>query len=366
MKPIALLFSDAHLRRDKFDTFFAFEQIVNTAIEHNIPLIGAGDLIDKQTNRATTIVFLAEQLQRLRKEKLKLYHVQGQHEYDVVPWLNVASNAVHIHKKEVTIGDFSFYGLDWQPFGILQDELSEIPDTANFLVCHQVWSDWMGDVAAPQGSMAQIPGHIKYVQSGDLHQWKLEKRKNADGEKMLVLSCGATTKQKIDEPDKHYYALLYPDGKITQQTLRSRVMIDCSLINRPEDVDIFMSELEPVLAAAAQKAEALELPEVMRKPYMRVTYSSKLPETVRRIEKAVAERALLFFKQLLPAEKLAAYKASKITTDDTAVTPLSVLGEELDKEEHPEVYGLVSRLLQTSEPEVEFAKWRSEFLGENA
>ena len=366
VKPTALLCSDTHARPRREDERHAFRQIVDKAVALRIPIIAAGDLIDKQSNRAETITFLYKQLDRLKEVNQRFYYTQGQHDYDDPPWLSAHPAALHFHKKVIRLDDFVFYGLDWQPYGKLQEELGEMHPDANFLVCHQVWANWMGDIAAPQGSFAQIPGQIRHVLTGDLHQWKLEEHKNADGIKMLVVSCGATTQQTIAEPDRHYYALLMPDGRVEQKRLNSRVFIDCSLINTEQDVAIFMAELEPTLAAALQKANALDLPTEMYRPTMRVTYSSKLPEVVRRVEKAVGDRAVLHFKQLLPPEKLEAYKKAKKAEKGEAVTPLLVLPQEVDQKDKPEVYELVERMLAAGDKTMEFAKWRSEFLGENA
>lgn len=365
IKPLLLLCSDAHLRPDKYDTFHAFIQIVDAALAHHVPVVGAGDLIDKQSNRATTIVFLAQQLRRLADAGLEFVYIQGQHEFDAVPWMEISPNAFHLHKTVRTFAGVGFYGLDWQPFGKLQEELAEIPDDATWLVCHQVWANWMGDVAAPQGSFEQIPDSVTHVHTGDLHQWKLEQRKNAGGKKMTVLSTGATTQQKIDEPPSHHYALWWPDGRIEKKTLNSRVMIDSSLMTQDKDLEVFMAELGPTLESAYQKAAAMDLPEAMHRPYLRVNFNARLPDVVRRVEKAVKDRAILHFKQVIPEEKQAAYKAAKAAKGD-AVTPLSVLHEEVDKEERPAVYELVSRLLEAPDKEMEFAKWRTETLGEDA
>lgn len=366
MRPIGLHASDTHLRVRNGDEQHAFKQLVDAAVKHKVRYVClAGDLLDKQSNRARVVAFLYKELGRLRDAGIAVLHTQGQHDFDDPPWFSAMSWTHHIHKDTRTFDGIALYGLDWQPFGKLQEELAEIPNEADttLLVCHQVWGNWMGDVAAPQGSFEQIPEHVTHVHTGDLHQWKLEKRKNAGGETMTVLSTGATTQQKIDEPDTHHYALLYNDGRFEKRSLASRVMIDASLMVRSDDVDKFVAEAEGMLAEAYQRAAALELPEELHRPYLRVTFSSKLADVVRRVEKVVKDRAVLTFKQTVPEEKQTAYKAAKIAKGD-AVTPLSVLGEEVDKEERPAAYELTSRLLSAPDKEMEFAKWRAEFLGE--
>lgn len=366
MKPIGLHASDTHLRARNGDEEHAFTQLVDRAIELKVKyLMLAGDLLDKQSNRARVIAFLYKQLDRCEEAGIEVLYTQGQHDFDDPPWFSGHRWPQHLHRKVRTFDGVGFYGLDWQPFGKLQEELAEIPDDVSWLICHQVWANWMGDIAAPQGSFEQIPDFIQYVQTGDLHQWKLEQRKNSGGKKMTVLGTGATTQQKIDEPSTHHYALWWPDGRIEKKTLNSRVMFDSSLMTQDKDLEVFMAELEPTLESAYQKAAAMDLPDALHKPYFRVNFNAKLPDVVRRVEKAVNGRAVLYFKQVIPEEKQVAYKAAKAAKGD-AVTPLSVLHEEVDKEERPAVYELVSRLLEAPDKDMEFAKWRSEALGEDA
>lgn len=364
MKPLFIACSDAHLRARRGDEQFAFEQVVDEAVSRKLDVLAGGDMLDKQSNRAEVVTFLYRQLDRLQKVGKKVYYTQGQHDYDDPPWFSGHPAAVHLHGKMITFGDVTVYGLDWQPFGKLQEELGQIPSEADFLLCHQVWSDWMGEITAPQGSFAEIPGHVKYVQTGDLHEWRLERRKNADGEKMLVCSCGATTQLTVGEPAKHYFALFYPDGRFDPKQLKSRVMIDWDVMNRPEDVQKFLEEIEESLAVASQKAAAMDLPDALAKPYLRVTYSPSLPDAVRRVEKAVGDRVILFPKQLVPAEKTAAYKQAEKAAKGVAVTPLSMLGREVDKAENPDAYELCERMLLAQDRPMEFAKWRAEQLGE--
>ena len=46
------------------------------------------------------------------------------------------------------------------------------------------------------------------------------------------------------------------------------------------------------------------------------------------------------------------------------MTPLSVLDQEVDKDESPQVYELVSRMLQATDKELELSRWRAEFMGD--
>jgi hypothetical protein len=362
MKTLALICSDTHLRMRHFDEKFAFTQIIDQAIRLRVPIIAPGDLIDRQANRSETITFLYSELSRLHAAGLLFYFTQGQHDQDDPPWLSAHPAAVHLHKTSVELGDYELYGLDWQPFGKLQEELAAIPATVTMLACHQVWQNWMGTVTVPQGSFDQIPGHITHVFTGDLHQWRLEMHPNNDGNKMQVLSCGATTKQKIDEPDTHHYALLKTDGSIQKKDLLSRQVLPLGTCVRTEDLDYLLAEFEPLLATALQKAAANNYPPEMQQPYARVVYSSRLTDTVRRVTKLAAGRALLNFKEIPPEEKTAAYARAREAVTTEAVTPLSVLATVVDREHEPSVHTLAELLLVADDPEAAFAQWRSDWL----
>ncbi len=357
--------SDTHLRSRLGDEEFAFEQIVDAAISHDVAYVAlAGDLLDKQSNRAHVVTFFCEQIERLREHDIPVMYTQGQHDLDDPPWFSAHKNTVHMHRRTRECRGIKFYGIDWQPFGKLQQELADIPDSTDFLLMHQVWANWMGEVAAPQGSFEQIPGHISFLHTGDLHQWKLEERKNNAGGNMTVLSTGATTQQKIDEPTQHYYALFRADGSFERKRLRSRVMLDSSLLTQAAELDKFIADLPGLLTDAAREASVLKLPPALQRPYLRVSFNSNLHDTVRRVERIVKDRAIVTFKQLIPEEKRQAYARAK-RTDGKAVTPLSVLDEEVNKKDLPRTYELVARLLQAPDPEIAFAQWRSEFLGED-
>ncbi len=359
----SLWFADAHQKR-RADEQFALKQVVDAAIKHKVKcVIGAGDLLDRQTNRAETVGYFFKQLDRLEEADIGFDYLQGQHDWDEPSWMSGHRLSCHIHQATFEMGPYAGYGLDFQPFGTLQEKLAEIPEDCNLLVAHQGWGAWMGEEKSPQGDFAQVPGHITHVVTGDLHHWKLEKHKNADGVKMLTLSPGALCMQKINEPADHFYALMTEAGIFEQKPLQSRVFIDWSALMRTEDLDKFMSEIEGELAAAQQTAASKDYPEEMLRPYLRVTYLHTLTDAVRRIEKAVAGRALLYWKELPPEDKAPAKDRPKVVKG-AAVTPLMVLPKKVDKDKQPEVFDLTTRLLTAQEHKEAFQNWWTETLGE--
>lgn len=364
-KPVALYCADLHIKRRE-DEKFALRQLVKAAMANQVGhFIVGGDTIDRQSNRADPISFLLrEVLDPLAEAGVSFDYIQGQHDWDDPPWPSGHGNAFHAHKATFGVGPHTAYGLDFQPFGKLQEELAEVPRGVDLLFTHQGWGDWMGADKNPQGDFAQVPGHVKVVASGDLHAFKQEKHKNADGVKMLCLSPGATAMQKVNEPPEHFYFFIDDDGLFRARKLHSRIFIDWSLLNQARDLDRFMDEIEAELGTAYQTAASRDYPEGMLRPYLRVTYSHRLADTVRRVTKAVGDRAIIHWKEIPPSADPEVDKASAVPGQGEAVTPLSVLDDEVDKDEHPEVFELTSRLLQTNNCEEEFQKWWLDTLGE--
>lgn len=363
------LCSDLHLC-DRIDEQYAFEQIVDSAVAGASGLVIAGDNLDKQSNRSSPVAFFYGQLNRLQEAGVPVWLIEGQHDADTPPWFAGHPWAVSLHKQIVEVGPFTLYGLNFQPYGKLQEELAEIPTEVDTLIAHQRWSNWMGEITSPQGDFAQIPGHIQRLYTGDLHQWRLEMHPNADGVEMTCLSTGATTVRKIDEPWEHYSAVLTVGGNIRQKKLKGRVYVDLGVCNRDEDVDRLLGTFEAYLAAALQRGAAMDLPQAMLKPVFRVAYGQAVLDTVRRVDRLVNGRAFIRYKEIPPEAKMTPRPIQVTVGDDgrpvytggEAVTPLSLLDEELDRNEQPDAYALVSMLLEPGDQAVRFAEWKKQYM----
>lgn len=359
-----LIFSDAHLRQRRGDEQYAIRQIVRAAKKYKVQNVWlTGDGIDKQSNRSAVAHFMFRQLlDPLREAKIKFFFLQGQHDWDDPAWPLAHEWAVHAHQQELPLGPYMAYGLDFQHFGVLQEELSKVPDGCNLLLAHQAWGEWMRFDDVPQGDFAQVPGHMQIVISGDLHQKVQEKKhKNKDGDKILTISPGATCAQKMDEPHEHFYILVRQDGMFEFKLLQSRAFIDWDVMTTKGEVDDFVENFEAHYQIAMQKAAAGNYPAEMMKPYLHVTYSHKLgAEVVRRVNKVVSDRAFINFRENPPEEKAGNKGKPDKKVKGEAVTPLTELAKEVSKEEKPEVFELTSRLLQASSFPEEFARWRAE------
>src|SRR6185295_7794652 len=164
---IAIACADLHLDQHAWadrhkicgDSLWAFRWIVDLAIENSLPIIAAGDLLDKQLNNSSVIGFLKEQIDRLNGDgkdgvsALRMfYHIQGQHDMQTIPWATqmgaelgwLASykqslNDDMILPWEPSIpagpekGKYRLQGIDWTPANKIQEILDMLPETTDVL-----------------------------------------------------------------------------------------------------------------------------------------------------------------------------------------------------------------------------------------
>ncbi len=366
--PVATVFADSHLAKRTWrhrpilmDSYYALEQIIEFTLGHELPLIGAGDLIDKRINEPEPIVKLQTQLNLLERRRIPFYYIQGQHELDDTPWLDLGKTAVHLHNNPLELGELQIYGIDYQGADALKVALGSIPESANVLIAHQVWSDFMGDIALPQGEFAQIP-HVSTLVTGDFHQSILEhsKYKGAQGQDLLVFSPGATCMRSITEPEKHHFGVLCDDGSIDVIDLRSRKFDEFNILSS-NDAEHLLEHVDTYLNEAADHAESNALPVELHTPLWRVVYSHRVSDLPRRLGKIVGDRAHLFWKEI-PQER----EESKVLLSvpdiraGEALTLASCLTQEIDPDKEPEAYALAARLLDADDPELEANRWFKE------
>lgn len=375
-KELAVAFSDSHLRARTWagrtilgDSYFSFDQICSYAVARELPLIGAGDLIDKRVNEPSPIVYLTRKLRQLSKANCPFYFTQGQHELDDEPWLGVGSNkVVHLHKKTIELGGLKIYGLDFQSVENLKTELDLIPPGTDVGVMHQVWGDFMGQICLPQGDFADIP-YIRTLITGDFHETVDSTYRGKDGQKIKVFSPGSTCMQNISEPDRKCFGVLMSDGSISKHELLTRSFIDWPIIHSEDDMEIFLASFEAEYAK--QQDMTVNLPDELRTPLLRVTYSHRVSDATRRVGKLVGERAHVFFKEL-PPEKAESKILAKVQETvpnfrkGDALTLAVMLPQVINKTQEPETFALSQRLLDAEDPKAELSRWKREQLNDGA
>ncbi len=367
--PLAVVCSDSHLQARAWkiqgihgDSYFSFRQIIDHAIANCLPVIGAGDMIDKRVNEPEPIVFLKKECERLSNAGQILYYTQGQHELDEIPWFELAGTSVHLHKRQIQLGKLKIYGLDYQPAGAFKPELDLIPEDTDVLVCHQVFEDFMGDICLPQGAFADIP-HVKTVITGDFHETRYEKFSGRQGQEMRVFSPGSGCMQEISEPPEKYFGVLMSNGSIKRVPLLTRHFTEWPVLHNEDDLEEFLAGFGEVYEQTQTYAVGHDLPEELRKPLLRITMSSRLAESTRRINKLVADRAHIFYKEL-PAERSESQILENVPNlrKGEAITLATMLPQAVDQEKEPNVYNLSQRLLSAEDVQLELVRWKQELL----
>jgi hypothetical protein len=336
------------------DVDFYLEQVLEAVDAHGVEeVFAAGDILDRQRNRAAPVHSLLRFLDGLRDRSVRLHFIQGQHDFDDPPWLASHEAAWHLNHCHTT-SEPRVVGLDFLPAGELQETLKTLPANCPILMAHQAWAQWMGSVTNPQGDFNELPAHLSHLYSGDLHQAICKKYRGAGGQPVDCCSSGAASMQAINEPEEHYYALLDGLGPFELVKVKSRLVLRDALFSE-DDIGRFMATIGRTLEAAL--AQAAYYPEAVRLPILEVTYSHSLPDVTRRVGAVLAGKAHLFWKELPPPEKTRAAR-SVAAVGGRAITPLDVLPDELSRQDEPDAYALVEQLLTAPDPEQVFAAWR--------
>lgn len=284
-KPAALLTSDWHLSplvmkklpNVKFDSYYALKQIVDKTIEYNIPLIGAGDLFDVDNPPAESVRFCADQMKRLSDSNLKVYYVQGQHEYAKRPWMGLFDNAEHMHVEKdgefvgVTVNGINMLGMDIQKngsqFAIDCARLNAKHNSFKFdlFVTHQVWGDFIKK--SDDNVMFKRVEFAKMVYTGDFHKYEV---RTVNG--MPCLSSGSTCIRATNEQPEKKIFVLYDDLSFEPIPINTRPFFQFS-IKSAEDLEKLSNlSLEELYASWP----CVDLPRMLNEPLVHIKYQTNL------------------------------------------------------------------------------------------
>lgn len=367
---LAVLTADCHLQERAWanyrelagDALYGFEQLVSLAIERRLPLVAAGDLLDKPRNDSKVPHFLRRQLNRLNKARVPFYYIQGQDTHDRqngTPWASAVSAwAQHVHGKSVDIGA-QMYGLDWQPRHELPGALATIPEDTEVLVMHQVTLQLMR--INYELDVNHVP-HAKVLVVGDYHKSVLGEYKGAQGQPLLVYSPGATCLQAKDEDEHKSCGLLWRDGDefgIDRVELLTRPVIRVEPLVFENELDDFVG----TIAARIQRARdrAVSLPERLQKPLVVVKFSRQLDNAYKRIRGAIGDEAFLMSDWLASAESQREKLDSEAVVESDGDQPYSLLDALNDRgldRESPE-YQLAAMLLSGKDQREQLALFRN-------
>lgn len=329
VRPIAVVCADTHLADSAWsssrivgDSYHSLHQIVNLAISLGVPLIGCGDLIDKKRNASGPISIWLGELDRLQAAGQVLFFIQGQHEEQEKPWLSAHPAAVHLAGATVELGPFKLGGTDFLPREKLNEHLAN-PIDCDIYLMHQVWSELMGDIALPEGTMSDIVGP-KLVFTGDCHRgYTDEDILNRENQIVRVINPGSTCLQAIDEPPDKYVCILHSDGSVVKKQLETRKLIRAKLIESDSDLDDVIVKVIESIEDHEKLAKETGISEVIAKPLVWVHYYVAVKDVQLRLADAVGDRAFMFYRQF-------ADEKTEVSTDEVEDLDEITLSTRLD------------------------------------
>lgn len=354
-QPLFVFCADLHLADGAWtsrpaiygDSYFSLRQIIDYCIEHNLPLVIGGDVLDVKRNSARPIQQLCQAMERMSAAKLPVYYIQGQHELDRnVTWLSVHPWPQNVNKQRFDVNGVKLYGIDWLPRGDIQTAFQEAPEDVDMLVCHQVWKDLMKNIGRPECCLNDVY-HVSYVLSGDFHVTKIETALNAHSEIAHLVSPGSTCMQDISESQEKYFFLVTRgvDGgfEFVPQQLKTRAMKAYTVTDAQLLDDLcaggFVADIDEMLDTT--------LPAEINKPLVRVKFDKRIPDAFLRISTAVGDAAHLFCDAIVDKARGEQETNRTVTKNDL----LTAVGDLLQG--HPVAFNLATALLGAETPSAE-------------
>lgn len=356
MEPLFVFCADLHLEDGAWstrpgiygDAYYSFKQIIDYCIEHRLPLVLGGDVLEKKSNSARPIAKLCEGLTQMQDEELEVFYIQGNHEYDRnAPWLSVHPWPIHIHKVPYNIRGATVYGLDWLPRGDIQEAFKQAPAGMDMLITHQVWKDFMGNVGRTECELTDVH-HVQTVLAGDFHVTKIAEGVNAHGAPIRMLSPGSICMQDCGEdPSKFFFVIgRATDGSLNFEfrpiPLKTRRFLDYRVDNQ-ELLDNLCAGwlVRDINDAVAQ----ISLPAEISKPIVRIKFDKQLPDAYLRLLTAVGDVAHVFCEAL--PNRLDAARRTTASRDVVKNDLLSAVADLLG--DGSEAYALAASLLNSED-----------------
>jgi hypothetical protein len=363
--PLFVFAADTHLEDGAWstrpgiygDAYYSFEQTVDYCIEHDLPLILGGDVLEKKSNSARPIAKLFEGLTRMQHRGVPVYYIQGNHEYDRnAPWLSAHVWPIHMHEASFDINGAKVCGFDWLPRGDIQEAFTRVPQNTDILITHQVWKDFMGNLGRTDCELTDVH-HVQTVLAGDFHVTKTVTSVNAQGKTVTMLSPGSTCMQDMSEsPEKSVFVIgrVPTTGEIVFTPIHLRTRRFLNYVVKDQDTLDSLCAGQLIKDINAQLDDTL--PAHINKPLVRVKFDKNLPDAYLRLLTAVADAAHLFCDALTDRNNPERQAANRVASkNELAGVIAELVGADTA------AYKLATSLLQTEniakELDVQFSSY---------
>lgn len=370
MEPLFVFCADLHLEDGAWstrpgiygDAYYSFQQIVDYCIEHKLPLILGGDILEKKQNLARPIAKLCEGLTRMQNAEIPAFYIQGNHEYDRnAPWLSVHTWPKHMHEASFDINGAKVYGLDWLPRGEIQEELALVPANTDILVTHQVWRDFMGTVGRIECDLTEVH-HVQTVLAGDFHITKIAESVNAQGKPVKMLSPGSTAMQDMGEAAAKFFFVIARDKfggfDFVAVPLKTRGALNYVVKDADTLDELCAGGFMRDIAELVQKSQDEGYHPDVQKPLVKVKFDKSLPDAYLRITTTIGERAHLFCEALAEKAAQKTTESRSAARNDLIAATADLLGDATT------AYKLAEALLNSDDPVREFEAQFTQYMGD--
>ena len=346
--PLFVFSADWHLARSAWvrsgidgDSYYGLEQLVDLCVKRDVPLVGAGDLLDSCDPSPEDIAFMRRQFDRMKAERLPVFYILGNHDDELWPG-SVHDWPIHVDRGAAPWvlssdrGALYFYGLDALTPGELPAALAAIPPQSRVLICHQSWTELMGAHVTCDGSLSMVPSHIDLVLTGDFHKHYVTQFKRSDDSYGTVLSPGSLCMQTLTEESKKQVFVVGfdEDGDLAYESvpLKTRPFMEL----RVDDAVAFDALIERGMATIEPLPEWVDSAHEVSIPLVHIRYDPDVaPDASRRLKKALAGYHVMLTAHSKAATQME-YTARKVVAAYEAKGVLGVLQEMTIEGEHAE------------------------------
>jgi hypothetical protein len=188
------------------DAQHSFDQIVEFCCNSGASLLAlGGDILDRPNPRPETVKYLRDRFAQLAHHRVLVVYILGQHD-GRQDWPSIHPDPVHLHGRRLEVDGFALHGLDYlRPATFLEAYARLADDRPDFLLCHQVWSEFMGNARQAELSMAQLPFALDLL-TGDYHIHTTCDYTALDGVLATAYSPGSTHMRDVaEEPEKKFF-----------------------------------------------------------------------------------------------------------------------------------------------------------------
>jgi hypothetical protein len=334
------------------DAQYSFKQIVSFCCERQAKVLAlGGDILDKPNPRPETVKFLRDQFDLLQAGGVQVLYILGQHD-GRQDWPSIHSSPIHMHGMVYDLDNLSICGLDYlRPAEFMASYAALKEQSEAFLMCHQVWHEFMGNVRQAELSMEQLPFAMDLL-TGDYHVHRTLDYKALDGSTATAFSPGSTHIRDVAEEEVKRFFVLY--GQPDVRCVYESVQLDTRPVRR--------CQLTTAAAAEAFLAALDDLPldgTDIKRAVIDIAYYDDIEGLGAKLAKLLEERCHLFLRH--KSRRRDERAPSAIARRNVADRGLAG-AVDLVCEPGP-VRDSSVRLLEAIDPRLELEAMRNEFYG---